>query len=313
MAYYDAMLEKLGAQMARMRQLDAEIKSLNEQRHELEKRIADLDWHKDREQQDVNRLEGRSLAKLFYHLTGRLEEKLTQERAEALAAAVKCEAAQKELAAVEAQLTRLSSEACALRGCEERYQALLDAKADALRASGGEAAERMLALEQRIAALENDRKEIDEAIRVGWQAHVTANEILDHLNSAEGFGVWDMLGGDLIADIAKHGHLDDAQELVEQLQITLRRFKTELADVAIENDMQVRIDGFLHFADYFFDGLFADWAVMDKIGRAKEQAEAVASQIERVLARLEIMNEQVEAKRQRAREDIDLLVRGTAL
>jgi len=35
--------------------------------------------------------------------------------------------------------------------------------------------------------------------------------------------------------------------------------------------MQVNVDGFLRFADYFFDGLFADWAVLDRINQSQEQ------------------------------------------
>ena len=36
------------------------------------------------------------------------------------------------------------------------------------------------------------------------------------------------MGGGLMADLAKYEELDDAQEQIEQLQVELRRFKTEL-------------------------------------------------------------------------------------
>ena len=36
-----------------------------------------------------------------------------------------------------------------------------------------------------------------------------------------------------MADLAKYEELDDAQKQIEQLQVELRRFKTELADVEI--------------------------------------------------------------------------------
>ena len=41
------------------------------------------------------------------------------------------------------------------------------------------------------------------------------------------------MGGGLMADLAKYEELDDAQEQIEQLQVELRRFKTELSDVEI--------------------------------------------------------------------------------
>lgn len=73
----------------------------------------------------------------------------------------------------------------------------------------------------------------------------------------------------MLSDMVKHSHLDEAQQRVKYLQVQLRRFKTELTDVTIHADIQVSIDGFLRFADYFFDGLFADWAVLDKINNPK--------------------------------------------
>ena len=101
-----------------------------------------------------------------------------------------------------------------------------------------------------------------------------------------GWSTWDIVGGGLLVDIAKHRELDHAQEQVEQLQIDLRRFKTELVDVEITAELQVSVDGFLKFADFFFDGLFADWAVLDHIKQAQEQVENTKQQIEQVLAML---------------------------
>jgi len=79
------------------------------------------------------------------------------------------------------------------------------------------------------------------------------------------------MGGGLMADLAKYEELDDAQEQIEQLQVELRRFKTELSDVEITADLQVTVDSFLKFADFFFDGLFADWAVLDHINQAQSR------------------------------------------
>ncbi len=88
-------------------------------------------------------------------------------------------------------------------------------------------------------------------------------------------------------DLAKYEELDDAQEQIEQLQVELRRFKTELADVEITADLQVTVDSFLKFADFFFDfGLFADWAVLDHINQAQSRVENTKDQIKRVLALL---------------------------
>lgn len=136
----------------------------------------------------------------------------------------------------------------------------------------------------------------------------TVGRILSELNSAEGWGTWDMIGGGLLTDLAKHSHLDSAQNQIAQLQEELRRFKTELADVTIHTDLQVSIDGFLRFADYFFDNLFTDWMVMDKIGKSKAQIQDTKQQIESVLSRLDAMLTAAEQEQAEEAEKRDRLV-----
>ena len=152
-----------------------------------------------------------------------------------------------------------------------------------------DSADKILQLEERIVIQKNQKKEIGEAISAGSRALSYAESILSSLDSAESWGTWDLFGGGLISDIAKHSHLDDAQNKVQNLQSELRRFKTELADVTIDADVQVNIDGFLRFADYFFDGLFADWTVLDKIGQSKSSIHNTRYQIETVISKLRNM------------------------
>ena len=137
---------------------------------------------------------------------------------------------------------------------------------------------------------------------------MTADQILESLNSAENWGTWDLVGGGLIADLAKHSQLDDAQASVEYLQSQLRAFRTELSDVTISADFQVNIDGFLRVADYIFDGIFADWAVLDRINQAQAQVESTRAQICAVLDRLRQMTEQAEQERDGLQQEIERLV-----
>ena len=138
--------------------------------------------------------------------------------------------------------------------------------------------------------------ELLEAINAGKTALHTVNEVLETLDNAEGWSTWDVMGGGLMADLAKYEELDDAQEQIEQLQVELRRFKTELSDVEITADLRVTVDSFLKFADFFFDGLFADWAVLDHINQAQSRVENTKGQIKRVLALLKKMREDVDVQ-----------------
>ena len=309
MKLYDEQLQKLQERIARKRQLEAQVSELRTQHSTLSARVQELEAIKMQEQADVDKLERRSLAAFFYHVIGKMDEQLNKEQEEAYAARVKYDAAARELSAVEEELARYEAELADLRDCERQYDTVLKEKADAVKAAGGAAAEEILKAEERLAFLDSQSRELQEAVSVGSSALSTTDQVLSSLDSAEGWGTWDLLGGGLISDLAKHSHLDEAQDNIERLQSQLRRFKTELADVRISADMQVNVDGFLRFADYFFDGLFADWAVLDKISQSQERVRSTRCQIESVLSRLDGMQRSVEREQAQLQNKLDSLVR----
>lgn len=294
---FDSSLSELQQKVALKKQLEAKLNDLRNQRKVFDKKVIELRVEHRSEQENVEKLEERSLANYFYQLFGKLDEKLSEERREASAAKVKLDAALRELAAVDCEIEEIQSKLQALYGCEQAYTAALEAKRNAVKSSGTPTAAQILELEEKIAFLESQKKEIREAIAAGNSAMGTADSVLSELEDADGWNTWDMLGGGgIITHMAKHSHLDEAQEKVEQLQGKLRRFKTELADINIHADMQVSIDGFLRFADYFFDGLFADWAVGDKISESQSSVQKVKGQISSALSKLERMEKDADAQ-----------------
>lgn len=309
MINYDNDLIQLQQKVALKKQLEAKLSDLQNQRRVFDKKVIELCVEHRSEQEDVEKLEGRSLANYFYQLFGKLDEKLDEERREASAAKVKLDAAQRELAVVDHEIQEIQAELQGLYGCEQAYAAALEAKRNAVKTSGTPVTAQILELEEKIMFLESQKKEIREAIAAGNGAMGTADSVLSELEDADDWNTWDMLGGGgIITHMAKHSHLDDAQEKVEQLQGKLRRFKTELADINIHADIQVSIDGFLRFADYFFDGLFADWAVGDKISESQSSVKKVKSQIRSALSKLEGMEKDADAHIRSLEERIEKLL-----
>ena len=286
------MLSQLQQTVARKPALEAKLLELQNQRREYDRKVISLQVAFSKEQEDVKRLEGRSLANYFFQVVGKLDEKLDQERREAYAAKVKLDGAQRELDAIAEDIREIHDQLSEIRTAEARYREELEKKRAMLKASGTAAADQIVEMEQKIAALEAQKKEIREAISAGYAARGTADRILSELESADGWNTWDMIGGGgIITHMAKHSHLDEAQDLVSELQSKLRRFKTELADIQITASLQVSIDGFLRFADYFFDGLFADWAVGDKINQSMNSVSSTKGQINRTLEKLNSMEQ----------------------
>ena len=175
-------------------------------------RIKKLEKASRAEQADVDRLERGSLAAFFYQMIGRREEQLDKEREEACAARVRYDAAARELASIDADLERRRARLAQLEGCEGRYREALAEKVRELKAGHGPAAQELMECETRMEGMRLQKQELKEAIDAGRVALYTAGQVLDSLDSAEGWGTWDVMGGGLGVDLAKYGSLDEAQE-----------------------------------------------------------------------------------------------------
>ena len=315
MPRYDDELRRLQQQAARKQQLQAMLQELYARQRELQDKTNQLQAIMMSEQADVDRLECGSLSAFFYGVLGKKEEKLTKEREEAYAARVKYDAAALELSVLEEDIGRKERELSGLSGCEEAYEELLQEKMEQLKRRGGAAAEEIIALDRRLAFIENQKREVREALDAGSYAMGTAREILNHLNSADSWATWDMFSDSCWTDFQKHDHLDQAQYLVQQLQIQLQRFRTELADVSMEirADLHVNIEGFARFADFFFDDFFTDMMVRRRITDSMRQAESICTQIDMAMAHLEHQLQLMEEDEVRTGDKLEQLVRDTGL
>lgn len=289
MSYDHARLAELRQQIARKKYLERSLNSLTSQERVLSQQVRQLKAVTRDEQADVKRLEKPGLTMLFYQMIGKLDEQLDKERAEACAARVKYDTAVMSLAAVETDISQAQEELASLKGCEKAYEEALHEKLEAIKAAGVPETGEIRTLEEELARLEARKTELLEAITAGEAARSTLREIITALDEANEKAAWDMLGSSFLADAARHDHLAQAQERINTLQAQLNRFRTELTDVSVHEGIHVSMGSFTRFADYFFDGLGANWALKDHIQQALEQANQTEEQIEDILRNLSAM------------------------
>ena len=310
MNYYDSELQRLQSEIMEKQRTDAKLSDLLLQQSDLEKKTEELEKTMQKEQDDVDRLNGRSLAAFFYRATGKIGEKLTKEEAEAYAASVKYEAAKNELQAVSDDIDYCQRRLSQLQDCEQQYEKVLEEKTEQIKKSGVPEAGRIMNLENEIAFLETQQKEIQEAVTAGNRALDITRKILEDLDSAKNWSTFDLMGGGLIADMAKYDRLNKVQDKIQDLQAALRGFRTELADVTerISGDLHVEIGDFLHFADYFFDGLFTDWMVYDKINDSRGRTLRTRDQIQKILGQLNLIDNELCSKKENLKEELEQAV-----
>ena len=115
---------------------------------------------------------------------------------------------------------------------------------------------------------EQNRIEIQEAIDAADRALRSLERARDSLHSAKGWGVFDMLGGGFISTWVKHSNMNEAEKSLADVQAALREFRKELDDVDEMIDLSFNNADLLTFADYFMDGLFADFLMQGRINDA---------------------------------------------
>lgn len=146
-------------------------------------------------------------------------------------------------------------------------------------------------------------KEITEAEEAGNVALSALGHAAASLHSAGGYSAWDtFFGGGLLATHLKHAAIDQSESYLHNAQIALQRFQNELLDVQKMHtqSLHVETDGFVKFADYFFDDLFSAWSVHTKISTAREQVSRVQDDVHNTIRRLQ-------EKHQKAKDHLAIL------
>jgi len=130
-------------------------------------------------------------------------------------------------------------------------------------------------------------KERDEAIRAGESALNSLRRAKDQLNSARGWGIYDILGGGLISTLVKRSRMDNAASALREAQYALESFQNELKDLNLSFIASELSSGdFLSFADWFFDGMLADILVQQKINRAREEVDNMIRRVRDLVVKL---------------------------
>ncbi|MBQ9643285.1 MAG: hypothetical protein IJV26_04525 [Lachnospiraceae bacterium] len=129
-------------------------------------------------------------------------------------------------------------------------------------------------------------KEIREAIAAGERALYSLRAAQDKMNSARGWGIIDMFGGNLLTGLIKHSQAHDASRYVEDAKRDLAVFQNELQDVRDLQGLNVEVGDFLTFADFFWDGLLADILVQSRINDARRKIADAIRRTEDVVQRL---------------------------
>lgn len=256
-----------------------------------------------KEEKDVTKLESMSLSTFFFDLIGKKEDKLDKERKEYLGVKMQYDECILAIGELEDEIKKCDKELMNYSSVKKEYEEAIKKKQEMIINEDGDKGRTLRDLLDKQNELKLNIKEVKEAINAGKNASGALSQMMEPLDSARNWGIWDMLGGGFFTDMVKHSKIDDANKMSYDVQQCLKKFQKELNGVNEFTDITVDIGSFATFADFFFDGLFADWFVQSKINEsisnldnANTKVGDIIEDLNRDLTIMESQQESIETK-----------------
>lgn len=241
-----------------------------------------------KEQQDIAKLGKFSFTNKIKAWTGKWDEQMEKEMAEAAEAELQYNEAEKTVMDLKMEKEKWQKEMQNpdFTYIDEDWADFLKEKEIWIRQNDSIANSSLQKIADERVSLRSMLREIGEAEEAGRKAIRVLDAALDKLGSAEGMSMWDtFLGGGLIVSAIKYSQINSSEDLIHRAQRALRHFETELMDVqniAAESFTINKKDIFT-FTDLFFDNIFSDWMVHSRITDAKSKLNQVLHDVRRVL------------------------------
>ncbi len=254
------------------------------------KRLAD-------ESADVARLDSLSLTRVWAGLRGERTERLDRERAEQQAAEYAVATEEARLASAEREVAVVDASIAALGDVDARLERALEAKEAWLRASGGTTAAELADVARETGTLRAERTEVGEARAAAAQAADALDAAAEELRSANAWSTYDtFFDGGMVASVVKHDRLDRAADLVRHADAALAHLGVELGDLGERGVEGVGVDGMTRTLDIWFDNIFTDLSVRERIAEARDRVDAARQAVGQVAARLDARARDVESR-----------------
>ena len=291
-----AALEQLAQDRTERDGLVAALAATKRREQRARERVAEARRRLATETVEVAELESMSMTRILASLRGSRQGDLDRERAEVQAAEYALADAQGRLAVEQRERESLERRIAAYGDLGTRRDQLMAQREAEVRTDPAHAdrAARLTELADRVGALRARGVQVEEADAAGREAHAVLQQTAQHLGSAGSWSTYDtFFGGGIVSSMVKHDKLDRAAVLMRQADAALARLGTELADVGLDTVGDIGITSMTRALDIWFDNIFSDWAVRERIAQAGERVQALQRQLHEVGQRLAAMKEDI--------------------
>lgn len=256
-------------------------------------RLLDLREKLEKENQDVDKLVGLSITSILLTVLGTKEERLKQEKQEAVLAKLQYDEAQAEIEDLEQEIKIVHTNLQNVMNADQELEQLLKEKEGYMRLISSDINSHLNTLDEQANHIATKELEMEEAILAGNAVKQSLKQASASLESAEGWGTLDMFGGGVISTAVKHNHIDEASKHMHDAQHLAKKLKRELEDIGTEFTESMELSNLTRFADFFFDGLITDWVIQTQINDSLAQVNAYKYQVTSLVKQIEKEKNQI--------------------
>lgn len=259
----------------------------------------------EKEAQNLEALENRSMKSFFYALLGGHEEGLVKQRQKYKDAAGLVAQLKPQVVRLEKKKAIFEQELTWLEGVEAEYETLLKGKEALLREANHEVVDELDKHYSVLAQLDLDIAELDKAIEAGSVVRNSLQKISSDLSDAETWGTVDLgfVDNEMVS-VVKEAKVGAVRQEIKRLKKHTRKFHVELGTVQNRLTLNTELVGLLAIPDTFFDGLFIDWVVQKQITAALKEVRRATSKVVNGIKRLETLKKLAGDKQRDTRREM---------
>ncbi|MEM9822797.1 MAG: hypothetical protein AAF985_17080 [Bacteroidota bacterium] len=242
------------------------------------------------EEDQVKRLERKSLYAIFQYILGNKSQQIEKERQEYLQAYLKYQSIVSAMANLKKEKALLLQNYSSKFNTERAFDDLIKNKIKAIRKAFPKGADYIVHFEERIARHQSKIKEITQAIREGKKTIRKFKVILINLDKINNWGSFN-------SRKQRNRSLRIKDKIIRDINLAdnhLQKFEKELLDVSdhFNMDYSRQIESTKDFLDYFYDGLIADWVIQGKIENSVNIIQHFSDKILRIISMLQQESDQ---------------------
>ncbi len=241
------------------------------------------------EEADVERLEHLSMARIVASLRGNRDDAIARERAQADAARYRVAESESLLGALDTEIAAARRRIEQLAAAPATYATVLADKESYLAGTDDPRGARLLEIAAERGAIVAQQREIVEAQDAVDGALSALGSVKECLSSASSWSTYDtFFGGGAASSAIKHHRMDQAAEAAAYADRRLATLRIELADIEGlgVTAPQLAMDSMTRFVDVWFDNIFTDLAVGDRIRTAQDNVERALNVVRQIRFKL---------------------------